>query len=226
MITALISSLIIAPYKWSAVCIDPGHPSEVGRGTQGKKLTELHFAWLVAVDLKKQLENDGFLVVLTKKKENEVVTNRKRADIANASGAGLLLRLHCDAASNSGSTIYYPDRKGTAQGRTGPSDRVLAATALAAKPFYSAYSASLKGKLAMNGLHSDIRTAIGSKQGALTGSIFSEVPTLLVEMVVLTNPKDEAFALSKSGRSAIVAALRAGVRAVIPVSRSGAQTKG
>ena len=34
------------------VCIDPGHPSEVGEGTRGKRITEMKAAWKVALLLK------------------------------------------------------------------------------------------------------------------------------------------------------------------------------
>lgn len=74
---------------------------------------------------------------------------------------------------------------------------------------------SLKGSLRDNGLKTDVQTAVGAKQGALTGSIFSQVPAVLVEMVVLTNRRDEAFILSKSGRAKMVEALTAGVLAAV-----------
>ena len=60
-----------------------------------------------------------------------------------------------------------------------------------------------------------MQTAVGGRQGALTGSVFSKVPVLLVEMVVLTNAKDEAFILSKQGRALMVDALAKGVLAAV-----------
>ena len=201
------------------VCIDPGHTSEVGSGTRGKRLTELRFAWDVAVDLRARLLADGVTVVMTKSRIDERVTNHRRSDIANASGAALFVRLHCDAATNSGSTTYYPDRQGRAQGKIGPSREVLATTRRLAPAFHRAYAQTVRaGGLVDNGLKSDIYTAIGSKQGALTGSIFSHVPVVLVEMVVLTNPRDEAFALSKRGRATIVSGLEAGTLAALSLS--------
>jgi N-acetylmuramoyl-L-alanine amidase len=56
---------------------------------------------------------------------------------------------------------------------------------------------------------------VGSRHGALIGSIFSKVPVVLVEMVVLTNAKDEAFLLSAKGRSAMAEALAKGVLAAL-----------
>jgi len=79
---------------------------------------------------------------------------------------------------------------------------------------------SLEGKLPALGLKTDLQTAIGSKQGALTGSIFSHVPTILIEMVVLTNPHDENWILSKQGMSDMVEALDQGVRAALQAPQS------
>ena len=58
--------------------------------------------------------------------EDEHVTNRRRAEIANAARADIMIRLHCDAASGRGFAIYYPTAKERAL--TGPSvdDRGLA----------------------------------------------------------------------------------------------------
>ena len=76
-------------------------------------------------------------------------------------------------------------------------------------------AAGLKGALRDNGCLPDIRTAVGSKQGALTGSIWSQVPVVLVEMCVLSNAKDEAFLLSEVGQERMAKALAAGVEAAL-----------
>jgi N-acetylmuramoyl-L-alanine amidase len=173
-------------------------------------------AWEVARAVGAKLRTLGYRVVCTKSSMDELVTNRRRAEIANESHASLMLRLHCDASSSTGFAVYYPTQKGASGGKTGPSDQMLQATAPIALRFYDGMSAVLKGKLHRQGLLSDLRTAIGSKQGALTGSIYSTVPTVLVEMVVLTNPKDEAFITAKGGRRAMVDALTRGVLAAVP----------
>lgn len=197
------------------ICLDPGHPSEISAGTRGKNLTENRANWLVALALKALLKSHGAKVVMTKQAENEKVTNQRRAEIANGAGADLMLRLHCDAASARGLSVYYPDRQGTKGSVRGPSPEIIAASRRAAQAFYPAVMASLAGKHPGRGIHGDSATAIGSKQGALTGSIFSKVPVLTVEMVVLTNPQDEAFIASAAGREALVKALAAGVAAAL-----------
>lgn len=209
--------LAVAPSLAAAqtICIDPGHPSEVGVGTRGKRATEVGVAWEVAVALRNRLRQEGFATLMTKGGQMEKVLNRRRAEIANQAQATLMVRLHCDAAAGSGFTVYYPSKPGTAQGVTGPSARVIAQSKSAATKFHFAMAQSLKGKHRDNGLRSDTHTAIGGRQGALTGSIFSKVPVLLVEMVVLTNPKDEAFIQSKAGRAAMVEAIAQGVIAAV-----------
>ena len=73
----------------------------------------------------------------------------------------------------------------------------------------------LKGELTDQGLLSDARTAVGGRQGALTGSIFSEVPVVLVEMATITLRHDEAFMISEAGRRRMADALEAGVVAAL-----------
>lgn len=204
----------LAPQRALRICIDPGHPSEVGRGTRGKLITELEVAWLVGLEMKRLLEAQGVQVKLTKTKMDEMVRNKRRAEIANAFGADLLIRLHLDAATGRGFGTYYPDRQGKAQGVVGPSKEVLQRSRAAAAKFHPATIQALNGLLRDRGLKTDRATAIGAKQGALTGSIFSKVPVILVEMAVLTNPEDEKVVAGKKGRDAVAKAMVAGIRAV------------
>lgn len=178
-------------------------------------MSEIQVVWQVAVLLKSKLEKLGFKVVMTKSKENQYVKNRARAETANNAHADYMVRLHCDASSGSGFASYYPATTGTSQGFTGPSKAVIRASASKAKVFHAALSKGLKGLLKDNGLKTDRQTAVGAQHGALIGSIFSKVPVVLVEMVVLTNRKDETFIESKGGQEAMANALAAGVVAAV-----------
>lgn len=198
------------------VCIDPGHPSEVGIGTQGKVLTEVKAAWIVAQRVRDLLIERGAEVILTKRAEREMVRNKDRARLANQFRADFVLRLHCDAEAGTGTATFYPSRQGTAKdGKRGPAKSVLASCAKLAPLFHRAYITGLAGALKDKGLRSDTYTYIGGKQGALTGSIYSEVPVVLVEMCVLTNPKDEAFLRTRDGQERMAQALAAGVEAAL-----------
>lgn len=213
MMAILAAGMLAAP----VICVDPGHPSENGVGTRGKVLTELVVCWEVALKLQKRLEVAGYRVVLTKKSLNEKVTNKRRAEIANEAGAALLLRLHCDAGTARGFSTYYPDRTGKVGKVSGPAQSVLDGSKRVAGPFHKAAVAALEGHLPDAGLRTDRQTMIGGKQGALTGSIYAKVPTLLLEMCVLQNPKDEAFMRRKDGYDLMADALTAGVKAAVPI---------
>ena len=206
------------PLTGKIICVDSGHPSETSAGTRGKRITENKANWLVALKLKAILRSMGARVVLTKTSENEKVTNRRRAEIANAAKATLMVRLHCDCAGGPGIAVYYPDRKGTRFGVTGPSASVISRSRAAAKAFYPSVTAALKGKIKPKGLRGDSATYIGSKQGALTGSIFSKVPVFTVEMVTMTHKSDDDFIASAAGQlamaKAIATALGAAVKAL------------
>ncbi len=203
-----------APERF-VVCLDPGHPSENNSGKGfSNGLQEVKVCWQVAVLLKKKLERNGIEVVMTKRTELQYVTNERRAKIANNAHVDLFLRLHADAGSGSGFAVYYPRKKGTVRGFSGPSAAVMTKSKLAAEIFFGAFSEMLSGKLRNNGLKGDENTSIGRKQGALTGSIFSAVPTILVEMLFLTNKRDADWIRKQENRSIYAEALEAGVLAV------------
>lgn len=197
----------------NVVCIDPGHPSEVSSAeTEQNGVTEVAMNWEVALRLKALLEAKKITVVMTKSSLMEKVTNKRRAEIANDAGAAILLRLHCDTGNNHGYTIYAPNRQGTAQGKTGPSQAIIDASQKAAELLHTGMNTLLSGSILRdNGVKGDSATSIGSKQGALTGSIFSTVPAVTVEMCFLSNADDAQFISSESGQDKMAAALALGV---------------
>jgi N-acetylmuramoyl-L-alanine amidase len=201
----------------TVICIDPGHPSETSAGTVSRDgtLTERHVDWVVALRLRDLLEQSGYRVVLTKSSEQEMVTNQKRAEIANDAHAALFLRLHCDSAATNGLAIYYPDRQGRSHGVVGPSEQVIRDSRSAAVAMHAAVIDALTGKLRDRGVHGESATRIGARQGALTGSIYAHVPAVTVEMVVLDNAHDFALARTESGQNLLARALFAGVIAYV-----------
>lgn len=193
------------------VCIDPGHPSETSTGlAQQNGVTEVEINWKVAQRLAELLESRGVSVVMTKSSVDELVTNRRRAEIANEAHASLLIRLHCDSGGGRGFALYYPDRQGTNAGVTGPSDDIIAGSQYAAETIHLGMSPLLR-KLKDNGVRGDSETKVGGKQGALTGSIFSRVPAVTVEMLFLSDRSDAALIKSVKGRETMAEALAAGV---------------
>lgn len=186
------------PLEGKVICIDPGHPSEVSAGS-GKQngTTEVLMNWEVALKLKKTLEEKyGATVVMTKSKISEKVTNKRRAEIANEAKADVAIRLHCDSETSGkkrGIAVFYPDKQGTVKnGTKGPSKVVIKESALIAQAIGKEFEL-IKKELPNNGVKTDADTYIGSQQGALTGSIYSQVPVALIEMVFLSNAKDAEF---------------------------------
>ena len=212
---------VFAPLREApTICLDPGHPSEVGKGATGRHYTEIKADWAVAQQLTALLKAKGYRVVLTKSSEGQFVRNRERAEIANRAHADLLLRLHCDSGGQSGFAVFYPTHSATVQGVTGPSEDVLKRTSEIAPAFHKAAAEALTGELPDIGLFPDTKTAVGRKQGALTGSVFSKVPVLLVEMCVMGSRHDEEFIRSKSGQKRMAEALLKGIEAALSAERA------
>jgi N-acetylmuramoyl-L-alanine amidase len=194
------------------VCIDPGHPSETARGAAAHGLSENRLNWQVAVRLQRRLSQLGVTTVMTKSSENQYVTNMQRAEIANKYGCALFLRLHCDAGGGTGYTWYYPDRSGTKYGVSGPPRDVQISSRNAAYVLNEAMKPVLKGYLRSNPIKTDAATGVGGRQGGvLTGSIFSRVPTALIEMCYITQKRDAQVIASDKGQEKMAEAIAAGV---------------
>lgn len=203
------------------IVIDPGHPSEVSSGAEPQNgTTEVRTAWQVSQRLRRLLVAYGYRVVMTKSAEGELVTNVQRAEVGNREKAALVVRLHCDASPDSGYAIYHPDRSATVQGHTGPSESVMRRSQAAAESLHVSLARRLAGKLKDGGVRGDSRTAIGAKQGALTGSVFSGVPVVLIEMVTLSNANDARFIRDAKGQSLMAQAIAEGIGRYAPASNS------
>jgi N-acetylmuramoyl-L-alanine amidase len=200
------------------VAIDPGHPSETSQGASGPGgSTEIQVNWAIAQTLKGLLEDGGYRVVLTKLVEEELVTNRHRAEVGALHGADVMVRLHCDAGDHRGTATFYPDRQGERWGVTGPSQAVIEGSGAFARAFHPAMIQALGPDWADLGIKGDSETFVGSQQGALTGSIFSTIPVITVEMAVITQPEDEAFIASPRGQERMAGAIFAGLEAYFSI---------
>lgn len=215
----------------TVVCIDPGHPSEVASGRNVQNGTnEAHVDWVVAEKLREALAARGYEVVLTKSSEEELVRNKDRALVANRARAALMIRLHCDASAARGFAVYYPDRPGRAKdGTTGPARDVIEESRRAAEAVHAGLAEGLSGALQDNGVRTDYQTKVGREQGgALTGSIFSEVPVVTIEMVTLSDPGDAEFIKTEEGQRRMAEAIADGVARFVAPSKqvtAGAQKR-
>ncbi|HOY66398.1 MAG TPA: N-acetylmuramoyl-L-alanine amidase [Candidatus Ozemobacteraceae bacterium] len=192
--------------------IDPGHPSENGIGAQTREgVREVDINWAVSSRLIELIASDTRVeCLLTKRSASETVTNRRRAELANAASASLLLRIHCDSGKGHGMTLYYPAAPGKLREHHGPPDNVCSASAILANRLKQALGQRLGERYPVN-LRTDRQTAIGARQGALTGSIFSRVPVVTIELGYLDNPRDVEIILSTSTREFLVESIAASV---------------
>ena len=94
-----------------------------------------------------------------------------------------------------------------------PSPEVIAGSGEFASVFHPAMIAALGADWPDLGIKGDSETFVGSRQGALTGSIFSTIPVVTVEMAVITQPDDEAFISSPEGQDRMARAIFAGLDA-------------
>ena len=214
---ALSSGICSAQNRPFLVCIDPGHPSETARGASANGLKENTLNWQVALRLKRRLDNLGIPAVLTKTSLNQLVTNRRRAEIANGDNvyripSSMFIRLHCDAGGGQGFAWYYPDRAARKAGGYGPPRAVQIDSRALAHTMNEAMKPTLRPYLRANSIKTDAQTGVGGKQGGvLTGSIFSKVPTALVEMCFISNKRDARFIASAQGQEKMSEALANGV---------------
>jgi len=202
------------------VAIDPGHPSETSQGASGPGgATEIQVNWAVAMKLRDILVDRGYDVVLTKLVEEELVTNRHRAEVGTFRDARIMVRLHCDAGSHQGTATFYPDRQGTRWGVTGPDPEMISSRHDLALALHPAMIRSLGPEWPNLGIKGDSRTGVGAQQGALTGSIFSGIPVVTIEMVVITDPEREAFIASACGQEKMATAIADGIDAYFSARR-------
>lgn len=195
------------------VCIDPGHPSETNDGRVIQNgISELDINWQIALKLDSLLSaKNNIKVILTRNFKDSMVTNIRRAEMANSAKADIFLRLHCDTGTGKGFTVYYPDRQGRKNSSVGPDSSVINASRSAAVKIHNGMREMLKDTLFDNGIKGDSQTYIGSRQGALTGSIYSKVPVVLVEIVFLSDKEDAEFIKSIDGQLLMARSLMNGV---------------
>ena len=178
------------------VCIDAGHQAvanvslepigpgsrvlkpKVAGGTTGVSTheRESRVNLDVALKLRDELVRRGVRVVMVRVRENVDIPNSRRAAIADRAGAVLFLRLHCDGATDRRSSGIMTIVPG-ANSWTNPIRR----------------QSRVAGKL----VHASLLAATGARdrgvvqRADLAGFNWSRVPTVLLEMGFMTNPRED-----------------------------------
>lgn len=151
---------------------------KVSSGTRGvaTKVPESKLTLQVAKKLEKELKKRGYKVYMVRRKQNVNISNKKRAQRVNKSGADIYIRLHADAAGSSvkGASALYPSKRNPYVKKLSGKSKKLS------KCILSSYCKSTKFK--NRGL---------VQRDDLTGTNWSKVPVTLIEMGFMTNRTED-----------------------------------
>lgn len=172
--------------------IDPGHQAKgnnekeavapgssemkakVSSGTQGvsTRIPEYEVNLQVSLMLREALEKEGATVVMTRETNDVDISNQERAILCNEAGCELVLRIHCNGASDksvNGMGMYVRATGACAEESCFAAECLIAAMA-------EATGAKAQGIY---------------KRDTYTGLNWSEVPSVLVEMGYMSNPDED-----------------------------------
>lgn len=159
--------------------------AKVASGTRGAatKVPESKLTLSAAKRLEKELKKRGYKVYMVRRKQNVNISNKKRAQLVNQSGASICIRLHADAAGKKvrGASALFPTKK---------------------NPYVKKLSRRSK-KLSKDVLKSYCKATGIKNRGLfgrddLTGTNWSKVPVTLIEMGFMTNKKEDKKMQKKS----------------------------
>jgi N-acetylmuramoyl-L-alanine amidase len=211
--TSVVSTTPIAASPGVVVVIDPGHQAKadyglepVGPGSNEMKARvssgtrsvntgapESELVLTIGLKLRDSLQAHGIQVVMTRTTQDVSISNSERAQLANASGADLFVRLHCDGSSDPsvhGIHVLYPvSIAGWTDDIAVPSKQ---AAALALDELITATGASDRGLDARRDM---------------TGFNWSDVPVFLPELGFMTNSVEDALLATGEYQDKIVQGL-------------------
>ncbi len=187
------------------IVIDPGHGGSDPGAIGPNKVMEKSITLDVAYELKERLEAKGARVYMTRTGDRDVYKPRAegvdelqaRVDIAEKYDADVFLSLHVDAFVNpevGGATTYY-------NGKT-PFDKVLAGSIIK-------YIGSIPGFAPSRGVKSANFYVMKN----------SSMPTSLIEMGFLSNPKEEKLLTQEETQEAFAKGIADGVEEFFRVAK-------
>ena len=178
------------------ICIDPGHQTKgdmseepvapgssekkfkVSWGTQGvaTKIPEYELTLSASKILKKDLEQMGFKVIMTRETNDVNITNSERAIFANDNNVDLVIRIHADGSDDSsttGASLHIPSQDSQYTSKIYPESNECA----------KLISLQMKQDgFKVNNIY---------QRSDLTGFNWSKVPVVLVEMGFMSNPEED-----------------------------------
>lgn len=179
------------------IAIDAGHQARgdsrtepVGPGSSVRKarvaggatgvssgVPEYKFTLSVAKKLKKELVKRGYEVYMVRSTNNVNISNKKRAQLANKSGSDIYIRLHGDSIGSTkvqGASAFYPSGSNRYVGHLSKSSKKLT------KKLLAAYCKK-----------TGIKNRGISARDDLTGTNWSKIPVVLIEMGFMSNPTED-----------------------------------
>ncbi len=154
------------------IVVDPGHGGKnLGAHSKKNQYQEKDFALITGLMIKDHLEKMGYEVIMTRYQDN-FLSLKKRAEVANSVQADLFLSVHFNAAKNTSAhgqeVFYYTDSD---------TNRRVESKKLA--------SYVLKGMLHATGAKNR-----GVKSANLAVTRETRMPAILIEGGFLTNPQE------------------------------------
>lgn len=199
------------------VVIDPGHSSKVASGVEplgpgssenkakdagGTKgvstgIYEYQLTMTMSEKLKKELEDRGYNVILTRSDNYTAISCKERAEVANNAEADAYIRIHADGSDNS-----------SARG-------AMTICISSSNPFVPGmYS---KCKQLSDDVLSEYCAATGLKNrgvwqtDTMSGNNWSKVPTTLIEMGFMTNSTEDTLMNSEDFQKKMVDGMANGI---------------
>lgn len=182
------------------IVLDAGHGGS-DEGAKVRHLQEKKITLLTTLYAKKQLEELGYRVLLTRKKDT-YISLPKRVSIANQTESALFVSIHCNAAQNhlaQGLEIYYC--------KAGDADKSLS-------------SLNLAGAILNQIIQETGCLSRGVKLGRFYVIRETSMPAILIEMGFLTNYDEWASMRRKSYLEKMAKGIALGVHNYMKSKRS------
>ncbi len=184
------------------IVLDPGHGGKDPGAIASDKTYESTLVWGYAVKAKEVLEKSGYTVIMTRDEKNSCTDYKSiydeldcRSGLANKVGGHLYISLHADAnpSKNFRGTVTFYNARNDLDGYQNPF------------PQESKRLAEL--------IQSQVQPTVGSKDRGVDNKNYyvnrmNTVPSVLIELGVMTNAEDLKLLKSKSMPEKVAVALR------------------
>lgn len=174
--------------------------SRVTSGTRGSftGVYEYELNLAIAVKLEKRLLEEGFLVTMVRTSHEVSLSNKERAELANAAGADLYLSLHANGSRNpqaEGISVLYASSENPFVAQNSEASRILSEL-----------------------LHQEMVLKTGAKpmgtvlRDDMTSLNWSQSPAAIVEVGYMTNEKEDVLLQTEEYQDKLVEGMVEGIK--------------